>query len=75
MEEDQSTTTSPSVTTTTFTGLEEFSSYIVRVTASFSPAFGLPGALMAIMRAIFTTLISGKLIVKLNSRVISLDTF
>ena len=41
MEEDQSTTTSPSVTTTTFTGLQEFSSYTVRVTANFSQAFGI----------------------------------
>ena len=60
VEEDQSTMTSPSVTTTTFTGLQEFSSYTVRVTANFSPAFGLPGALMAAGSVIFTTLSSGE---------------
>ena len=60
VEEDQSTTTSPSVTTSTFTGFQEFSIYTVRVTANFSPAFGLPGALMATGSEIFTTLSSGE---------------
>ena len=60
VEEDQSTTTSPSVTTTTFTGLREFSSYTVGVTANFTPAFGLPGALMATGSVTFTTLSSGE---------------
>ena len=59
VEEDQSTTTSSSVTTTTFTSLQEFSSYTVRVTASFSPAFGL-SAPMAEESMTFTTLSSGK---------------
>ena len=59
VEEDQSTTTSPSVTTTTFTGLQEFSSYTVRVTANFSPAFGLSTP-MAEESLTFTTLSSGK---------------
>ena len=60
VEEDQSTTTSPSVTTTTFTGLQEFSSYTVRVTANFSPAFGLTTP-MAEESLTFTTLSSGEL--------------
>ena len=60
VEEDQSTTTSPGVTTTTFTGLQEFSIYSVRVTANFSLAFGLPGALMATGSVTFTTLSSGE---------------
>ena len=59
VEEDQSTTTSPSVTTTTFTGLQEFSSYTVRVTANFTPAFGI-SAPMAEESMTFTTLSSGK---------------
>ena len=58
-EEDQSTTTSPSVTTTTFTGLEEFSSYLVRVTANFSSAFGL-SPLIATGNMMFITLRSGE---------------
>ena len=60
VEEDQSTTTSPSVPTTTFTGLQEFSSYTVRVTANRNPAFGLLGALMATESETFTTLRSGE---------------
>ena len=36
VEEDQSTTTSPNVTTITFTGLQESSSYTIRVTVNFS---------------------------------------
>ena len=60
VEEDQSTNTSPSVMTTTFTGLQEFSSYLVRVTVNLSPAFGLPGAIMATGSATFATLSSGK---------------
>ena len=59
VEEDQSTTTSPSVTTTTFTGLQEFSSYTVRVTANFSPAFGL-SSLIATGNMMFITLSSGE---------------
>ena len=66
VEEDQSTT-SPSVTTTTFTGLQEFSSYLVRVTATFSPAFDLPGALMAIGSVTFTTLSSGEYMIEIYS--------
>ena len=58
-EEDQSTTTSPSVTTTTFTGLQEFSSYTVRITVNFSPAFGL-SSLIATESATFITLSSGE---------------
>ena len=57
---EQSTTTSPTRTATTFIGLQEFSSYTVRVTANFSPAFGLPGALMATGSETFTTLSSGE---------------
>ena len=60
VEEDHSTTTSPSVTTTTFTGLQEFSRYTVRVTANFSPAFGLSSTLIATGSIAFTTLTSGK---------------
>ena len=63
VEEDQSTTTSPSVTTTTFTGLQEFSSYTVRVTASFSPAFGL-SSLIATESATLFTLSSGEYKIK-----------
>ena len=59
VEEDQSTTTSPSVTTTTFTGLQEFSSYIVRVTANFNPAFGL-SSLVAAGNMMFITLSSSE---------------
>ena len=59
VEEDQSTTTPPGVTTTTFTGLQEFSSYTVRVTASLSPAFGF-FMLMATGSVILTTLSSGE---------------
>ena len=59
VEEDQSTTTSPNVTTTTFTGLQEFSSYTVRVTAIFSPAFGL-SSLIATGNIVFITLTSGE---------------
>ena len=59
VEEDQSTTTSPSVTTTTFTGLQEFSSYTVRVIANFSPAFGL-SSLVATGNMMFITLRSGE---------------
>ena len=59
VEEDQSTTTSPSIATTTFTGLQEFSSYLVRVTANFSLAFGLH-SLPATESETFTTLSSGE---------------
>ena len=59
VEEDQSTTTSPSVTTTTFTGLQEFSSYTFRVTANFNPAFGL-SSLIATGNMMFITLSSGE---------------
>ena len=59
VEEEQSTTTPSSVNTTTFADFQEFSSYLVRVTASFSPAFGLPGELMATGSETFTTLNSG----------------
>ena len=59
VEEDQSTTTSPNVTTTTFTGLQEFSSYTVRVTANFNPAFGL-SSLIATENMMFITLSSGE---------------
>ena len=59
VEEDQSMTTSPSVTTTTFTGLQEFSSCTVRVTANFNPAFGL-SLLIATESATFITLSSGE---------------
>ena len=59
LEEDQSTTTSPSVTTTTFTGLQEYSSYLVRVIANFSPAFGL-SSLVAKGNMMFITLSSGE---------------
>ena len=58
-EEDQSTTTSSSVTNTTFTGLQEFSSYTVRVTANFGNVFGL-SAVTAEESLTFTTLSSGK---------------
>ena len=68
VEEDQSTTTSPSVTTTIFTGLQEFSSYTVRVTANFSPAFGL-SAPMAEESMTFTTLSSGKLAIFGENRI------
>ena len=56
---EQSTTTSPTRTATTFTGLQEFSSYTVRVTANFSPAFGLL-TLVATGSETFTTLNSGE---------------
>ena len=60
LEDDQSTTTSPSDRNTTFTGLQEFSQYNVTVTANFTPVFDLtsPVASGSIM---FTTLSSGKL--------------
>ena len=60
VEEEQSTTTSPSVTTTTFTGLQEFSTYTIIVIATFTPAFGLPGALMAAGYETFNTSSSGE---------------
>ena len=56
---EQSTTTSPTRTATTFTGLQEFSSYTVRVTATFSPAFGLP-TLAATGSKTFNTLSSSE---------------
>ena len=59
VEEDQSTTTSPSVTTPTFTGLQEFSSYTVRVTANFGNVFGLFTP-MAEENMTFLTLSSGE---------------
>ena len=60
VEEDQSTTTSPSVTTTTFTGLQEFNTYTIGVIANFHPSFGLPSALFAMGSEIFTTSSSGE---------------
>ena len=60
VEEDQSTTTSPSVTTTTFNGLQEFSSYTLRVTANFSPAFGTNSIPTAERSMTFTTIIFGE---------------
>ena len=60
VEEDQLTTTSPSVTSTTFTGLQEFSSYTVRVTANFCPAFGL-SSLIATGNMMFITQWSRKM--------------
>ena len=67
VEEDQSTTTSPSVTTTTFTGLQEFSSYTLRVTANFGKVFGL-SAVRTEGSMTFSTLSSGEYVACLINR-------
>ena len=56
VEEKQSTTTSPSVTTTTFTGLQEFSSYTVRVRFRVTASGIFSFANTATGSRIFTTL-------------------
>ena len=66
VEEDQSTTTSPSVTTTTFTGLQEFSTYTVRVRVTVSSIFGLTPT--ATGSRIFTTLSACEFVAHISNK-------